>query len=260
MGAGAFAADRRPAAGRDPRLDPDQRRRAEGTDRDPGHERAPEREPRAAQGARPVRQRAPVPALPGRAVASTKPSTSWSCGRTPRACTRARVRGGHRRGEGADRVRRGDHRRPDARGHRRLDQVDLERGSERIVRFAFEEARRRGRTKVTASHKANIMKFTRRPVPGGRSAGGGGVSRTSPSTIASSTRSACSWSRRPERFDVLVLPNLYGDIVSELGAGPDRRPRRRARRALRARPSRCSRRPTAPRRVWRDEPREPGRA
>src|SRR5829696_8634683 len=35
-----------------------------------------------------------------------------------------------------------------------------ERGSERVVRFAFEEARRRGRTRVTASHKANIMKFS----------------------------------------------------------------------------------------------------
>jgi isocitrate dehydrogenase (NAD+) len=93
-----------------------------------------------------------------------------------------------------------------------------ERGSERIVRFAFEEARRRGRTKVTASHKANIMKFSdglflevaRR------------VSADYPD-IAFEDRiidALCmQLIQAPERFDVLVLPNLYGDVAAELGAG-----------------------------------------
>jgi isocitrate dehydrogenase (NAD+) len=91
-------------------------------------------------------------------------------------------------------------------------------GSERIVRFAFEEARRRGRRKVTAAHKANIMKFSdglfldvaRR------------VAAQYPDIVFDDRiiDALCmQLIRSPERFDVLVLPNLYGDIVSELGAG-----------------------------------------
>jgi isocitrate dehydrogenase (NAD+) len=93
-----------------------------------------------------------------------------------------------------------------------------EGGSDRIVRFAFEEARRRGRARVTAAHKANIMKFSdglflevaRR------------VAAQYPE-IAFDDRiidALCmQLVQAPDRFDVLVLPNLYGDIVSELGAG-----------------------------------------
>ena len=55
----------------------------------------------------------------------------------------------------------------------------------------------------------------------------------------------------PERFDVLVLPNLYGDIVSALGAGSDRRARRWRPVAISATRSRCSRRRTGPRRASR---------
>ena len=91
-------------------------------------------------------------------------------------------------------------------------------GSERIARFAFEEARARGRRAVTAAHKANIMKFSdglfldeaRR------------VAALYPD-IAFDDRiidALCmQLVQSPERFDVLVLPNLYGDIVSELCAG-----------------------------------------
>jgi isocitrate dehydrogenase (NAD+) len=93
-----------------------------------------------------------------------------------------------------------------------------ERGSERIVRFAFEEARRRGRSKVTASHKANIMKFSdglflevaRRVAEGFPD-------------IAFEDRiidALCmQLIQAPERFEVLVMPNLYGDVAAELGAG-----------------------------------------
>jgi isocitrate dehydrogenase (NAD+) len=91
-------------------------------------------------------------------------------------------------------------------------------GSERIVRFAFEEARRRGRAKVTAGHKANIMKLSdglfldvaRR------------IAELYPD-VAFEDRiidALCmQLTSAPERFDVVVLPNLYGDIVAELGAG-----------------------------------------
>ena len=91
-------------------------------------------------------------------------------------------------------------------------------GSERIVRFAFEEARRRGRRKVTAGHKANIMKFS------------DGLFLDVARRIAEQYPDIAFEDRiidalcmqlvsAPEGFDVLVLPNLYGDIVAELGAG-----------------------------------------
>jgi isocitrate dehydrogenase (NAD+) len=93
-----------------------------------------------------------------------------------------------------------------------------ERGSERIVRFAFEEARRRGRTRVTASHKANIMKFSdglflevaRR------------VAGEFPEVVFEDRiiDALCmQLIQAPERFDVLVMPNLYGDVAAELCAG-----------------------------------------
>jgi isocitrate dehydrogenase (NAD+) len=91
-------------------------------------------------------------------------------------------------------------------------------GSERIVRFAFEESRRRGRKQVTAAHKANIMKFS------------DGLFLDEARRVAAQYPDITFDDRiidalcmqlvqSPERFDVLVLPNLYGDIVSELGAG-----------------------------------------
>jgi len=91
------------------------------------------------------------------------------------------------------------------------------RNSERIVRFAFEYARANGRRKVTAVHKANIMKFSdglfldvAREVARGYT------------DIAFDDRivdNMCMQAvQRPEEYDVLVLPNLYGDIVSDLCA------------------------------------------
>src|SRR5439155_890335 len=93
-----------------------------------------------------------------------------------------------------------------------------EHGSERIARFAFGYARANARAKVTASHKANIMKFSdglflevvRR------------VAREYPE-IEFEDRiidALCMHLvQTPERFDVLVLPNMYGDLVAELCAG-----------------------------------------
>ncbi len=91
-------------------------------------------------------------------------------------------------------------------------------GSERVVRFAFEYARRQGRRKVTAGHKANILKHT----DGLFLAAARRVAADYPD-IEFEDRIvdalAMRLAQRPSDFDVLVLPNLYGDILSDLGAG-----------------------------------------
>jgi len=91
--------------------------------------------------------------------------------------------------------------------------------SERIARFAFEYAVANGRRKVTAVHKANIMKLS------------DGLFLESCRTIAAQYEGKIAFEDRivdnmcmqlvqkPELYDVLVLPNLYGDIVSDLCAG-----------------------------------------
>jgi isocitrate dehydrogenase (NAD+) len=96
--------------------------------------------------------------------------------------------------------------------------IITERASTRIAHFAFTHARKHGRRKVTSIHKANIMKMsdglflesTRR------------VAREY-AEIAYDERivdAACMHLvMHPEQFDVLLLPNLYGDIVSDLCAG-----------------------------------------
>jgi isocitrate dehydrogenase (NAD+) len=93
-----------------------------------------------------------------------------------------------------------------------------ESGSRRIVTYAFEYARANGRKKVTAIHKANIMKYS------------DGLFLAVAREVAKGYPEIEFWDvivdnlcmqlvQRPEQFDVLVLPNLYGDIVSDLCAG-----------------------------------------
>ena len=90
--------------------------------------------------------------------------------------------------------------------------------SERICRYAFELARKQGRKKVTAGHKANIMKLT----DGLFLECAQKIAREYPD-IQFEDRivdALCmNLVQFPERFDVLVLPNLYGDIISDLCAG-----------------------------------------
>jgi isocitrate dehydrogenase (NAD+) len=91
-------------------------------------------------------------------------------------------------------------------------------GTERVVRFAFEEARRRGRSTVTASHKANIMKFSDGLfLEVARRVAGEHPDVGFEDRIIDAL--CMQLIQRPERFEVIVLPNLYGDIVAELGAG-----------------------------------------
>ncbi|HUW46859.1 MAG TPA: isocitrate/isopropylmalate family dehydrogenase, partial [Dehalococcoidia bacterium] len=90
--------------------------------------------------------------------------------------------------------------------------------SRRIVKFAFEYARQNGRKKVTAVHKANILKFS------------DGLFLDTAREVAKEYNDiefgdmlvdtiCMELVRKPQLFDVLVLPNFYGDFISELCAG-----------------------------------------
>jgi isocitrate dehydrogenase (NAD+) len=90
--------------------------------------------------------------------------------------------------------------------------------SMRIARAAFEWARREGRRKVTAIHKANIMKMSDGLFLKCCRAVAGEFGEIQYTELI--VDNACmQLVMRPETFDVLVLPNLYGDIVSDLAAG-----------------------------------------
>jgi len=91
-------------------------------------------------------------------------------------------------------------------------------GTQRVFRFAFEWARANGRTKVTAVHKANIMKHT------------DGLWLRVAEQVAQDygdiefedrivDNMAMQLVQKPELYDVMVMPNLYGDILSDLCAG-----------------------------------------
>ncbi|MCA1834676.1 MAG: isocitrate/isopropylmalate dehydrogenase family protein, partial [Actinobacteria bacterium] len=91
-------------------------------------------------------------------------------------------------------------------------------GTTRIAKFAFEYARKYKRKKVTAVHKSNIMKFS----DGLFLRVCGEIAKQYPD-IEFEDRIVDNLSmqlvRRPQEYDVLVLPNLYGDIISDLCAG-----------------------------------------
>jgi len=91
-------------------------------------------------------------------------------------------------------------------------------GTRRIVKYGFEYARANGRKKVTYVHKANIMKYT----DGLFKSVAEEVAREYPD-IESEERLVDNMCmqlvQKPELYDVIVLPNLYGDILSDLCAG-----------------------------------------
>ena len=93
-------------------------------------------------------------------------------------------------------------------------------GTERIIRYAFQYAKENGRKKITAVHKANIMKYT------------DGLFLATARRVASEFAGSgiefedrivdnmcMQLVQKPELYDVLALPNLYGDILSALAAG-----------------------------------------
>ncbi|MBI4844830.1 MAG: isocitrate/isopropylmalate dehydrogenase family protein [Nitrospirae bacterium] len=91
-------------------------------------------------------------------------------------------------------------------------------GTERIVRYAFEYAKKNRRKKVTAVHKANIMKFS----DGLFLEVSREVAKDYPDIEFEDKiidNMCMQLVQKPELYDVLVLPNLYGDVVSDLGAG-----------------------------------------
>jgi isocitrate dehydrogenase (NAD+) len=96
--------------------------------------------------------------------------------------------------------------------------IITERASTRIARFAFEYARKYGRARVTAIHKANIMKLSDGLfLDSCRKVSREFIDVTYDERIVDA---ACMHLvMHPERLDVLLLPNLYGDIVSDLCAG-----------------------------------------
>jgi len=92
------------------------------------------------------------------------------------------------------------------------------KATERIVRFAFDYARKNGRKKVTSVHKANIMKFT----DGLWLEVSREVAKQYPDIEFEDRivdNMCMQLVQKPELYDVIVLPNLYGDIVSDLCAG-----------------------------------------
>jgi len=89
----------------------------------------------------------------------------------------------------------------------------------RIVKFAFEYAIKYGRKKVTAVHKANIMKFTDGLfLKTAREVALGYAEKIAFEDVIVDNM-AMQLVQKPYNFDVLVLPNLYGDIISDLCAG-----------------------------------------
>src|SRR5277367_3813438 len=96
--------------------------------------------------------------------------------------------------------------------------IITEKASTRVAKFAFEFARKYGRKKIHAIHKANIMKLS------------DGLFLSSIRTVAAEypeieyremivDNTCMQLVMNPAQFDMLLLPNLYGDVVSDLGAG-----------------------------------------
>ena len=182
------------------RLDQAQQGRAQGAGDDADRRGLHQRQRRAAQGARPLREPAAGLEPAGRRRAASRTSTWSSSARTPRISTPGLE---HEVVPGVVESLK----------------IITEQASTRIARFAFEYARAarpqaRHRDPQGEHHEAQ-----RRPVPRQRAQG----RRASITDIAYDERivdAACMHLvMHPEQFDVLLLPNLYGDIVSDLCAG-----------------------------------------
>ena len=182
-----------------PRVDPPQQGRAQGPDHHAGRRGLPQRQRRAPPGARPVREPAPA-----RSIKGLEPRYEDVDLVIVRENTEDLYAGiEHMVGrDAAESIK-----------------IITREASERIARYAFDYAVANGRHKVTAVHKANIMKLS------------DGLFLESCRTVAADYAGRIEFEDRivdnmcmqlvqkPELYDVLVLPNLYGDIVSDLAAG-----------------------------------------
>jgi 3-isopropylmalate dehydrogenase len=95
--------------------------------------------------------------------------------------------------------------------------VNTRKGSERIVRAAFEYAAAHGRTKVTIVHKANVVRAT----DGLFLEEAKKVAQEFPGIACDDANvdAICMWLlKNPHNYQVLVAPNLYGDVISDLAA------------------------------------------
>jgi isocitrate dehydrogenase (NAD+) len=93
-----------------------------------------------------------------------------------------------------------------------------ERGTERVARFALDYMQRLGRRRLTIGHKANVMKMTDGLfLKTAQSVGKGRPNILVDQRVVDAL--CMDLVMRPEEFDCLLLPNLYGDIVSDLAAG-----------------------------------------
>ena len=239
MGAGAFARTRAP------RFRPPRSRRSgasrvalKGPIETPVTSGLRSVEPGAAPGARPVRERPPVPAVPGRALALRRRSTWSSSARTPRACTRASssstARPGGRR---ADLVRRGDARgwtvKPDSGISVKEISASASRADRAVRVHVGSASTAAGR--VTASHKANIMKFSDGLFLEIARVASPRTSPTSPFDDRIIDALCMQLIQAPERFDVLGAAEHVRRPRGRARRRADRRHGRRSRRALRRR-------------------------
>ena len=180
------------------------RARAQGSARDAGRRRLSLDQRRAAKDVRSLRER-PTGVLHPAGRPLSRISTSCSCARTPRGCTSA--------SSTTSRSATIRARRPKSIA------IITREGSERIVRYAFEYAVKHGRKKVTLVHKANILKFSQGLfLDVGRM-----VARDYAGRIEFEERivdaMAMNLVLHPERFDVIVTTNLFGDILSDQISG-----------------------------------------
>ena len=184
----------------------------------PGRRRLPLGERRLAQGARHVRAGEAVQELPRRPVALPGRRPDHRPREHRGSLCRHRVRAGLAGRRGADPLDRVEGRRASPHDAGISIKPISITGTRRIFEFAFDYARKNGRKKITAVHKANIMKFS------------DGLWLRVAREVAAENKDiefddrivdnmCMQLVQRPEEYDVLVLPNLYGDVLSDLCAG-----------------------------------------
>ena len=203
------------------RIVPPHQGRAQGPDHHPRRDRISQRQRLSPPGPRPLCLHPSVQDLPRRAdlFLATRPSTWSSSARTPRdlyfGCEFEQ--GKPETAELIADIKRlnGKTVRPDSGISIKAISIT---GTRRIVKYAFEYARKHGRKKVTSVHKANILKFT----DGLFLEVSREVAKEYPDIEFEDRivdNMCMQLVQKPELYDVLVLPNLYGDIVSDLCAG-----------------------------------------